>query len=65
MWSIMTNYVPNVHGDIPPSLMVLFTWAGFSETIIITSEYIKRSLRQNSVNNAFGAKHTGCKNATF
>ena len=24
MWSIMTNYVPNVHGDIPPSLMVLF-----------------------------------------
>ena len=24
MWSIITNYVPKVNGDIPPSLMVLF-----------------------------------------
>ena len=29
MWSIITNYVPKVNGDIPPSLMVLFFFSSF------------------------------------
>ena len=36
MWSIMTNYVPNVNGDIPPSLMVLFDLTGVPHVNAIT-----------------------------
>ena len=27
MWPFVAIYVPKIHGDIPPSLMVLFCWA--------------------------------------